>query len=181
MEDQTVICPFQMCIHQCFWGRLGIYESWYLYPQIVSKWYWGGNNKKKKPNFWKKLEVSTVKYMSTWCSMTYPLCQMLFSSLRLHTADRPMWRLESSSQQFASACIWGTAGSSCPRYCPPPPSQEVSVGSCDIVWRSHWDGAPEWEPWFPEAELWSYLLPVGFCFFLMCWCFKLLKRGILSS
>jgi len=53
--------------------------------------------------------------MSTWCSMTYPLCQMLLSSLRLHTADRPMWRLESSSQQFASACIWGTAGSSCGR------------------------------------------------------------------
>lgn len=120
MEDQTVICPFQMCIHQCFWGRLGIYESWYLYPQIVSKWYWGGNNKKKKPNFWKKLDVSTIKYMSTWCSMTYPLCQMLFSSLRLHTADRPMWRLESSSQQFASACIWGTAGSSCAHGMVPP-------------------------------------------------------------
>lgn len=135
-------------------------------PRLYQNGIGGENNKKKKPNFWKKLEVSTVKYMSTWCSMTYPLCQMLFSSLRLHTADRPMWRLESSSQQFASACIWGTAGSSCPRYGPPPPSQEVSVGSCDIVWRSHWDGAPEWEPWFPEAELWSYLLPVGFCFFL---------------
>lgn len=150
-------------------------------PRLYQNGTGGENNKKKNPNFWKKLDVSTIKYMSTWCSMTYPLCQMLFSSLRLHTADRPMWRLESSSQQFASACIWGTAGSSCPRYCPPPPSQEVSVGSCDIVWRSHWDGAPEWEPWFPEAELWSYLRPVGFCFFLMCWCFKLLKRGILSS
>lgn len=76
--------------------------------------------KKKTPNFWKKLEVSTVKYMSTWCSMTYPLCQMLLSSLRLHTADRPMWRLESSSQQFASACIWGTAGSSCAHGMVPP-------------------------------------------------------------
>lgn len=161
MEDQTVICSFQICIYQYFWGRLGIYESWYLYPVLGRKI---NNKKTQQLNSWKKLEVSAIKYVSSWCSMTYLLCRILFCiSQASHS-----WQTQVVSgiqlTALCLACFWGTAGSTC-AHGMVPPSQPGVWGQLWHCLKVTWDGALGWDPWFPEAELWSYLLPNWFCLF----------------